>query len=261
MLVFAALSLFLVGGNLRADFNGSLFIIKFLGVIATTIFVYSLNDVLDEERSIVEHFKSLRLGGLLLPLSAIGTYLYIEQNSAFWLLFLIFSVGVIYSLELPAIARFHRFKNLFVLKNIFISFGWGILVLFGFGSIDQNTVVNIALFSALQVFIGSVMRDISDCDSDRDHGVRTLPVVYGELKTYKILHVMNLLSWALLLAFHYFENSLHHFYLSLILVCLWRGFILYKASQQSSLKDRYLQTYNLFTCFIILLVVSGALWI
>lgn len=259
LLVGSALSIFFAGILLHERISLFPLILKIISVISITSFIYSFNDVLDNGISFTKKiFFNLRLGIAFFITLAIGSYFYIHEPYSAIILSIIFIVGTIYSLGIPLFFLELKLKRVFVLKNIFIGAGWAFLLLYGSGSPHQPIIQITFLFIFLQVFIGSIMRDLNDIHDDKSNGVITFPIKLGEEKTYYSLQLLNLLSFILIFIptiLGFFPISLN---IVLLFVCFWRSSILILA-KKSEEKELYLQTFNLLSCFWIFLGMVIAL--
>jgi 4-hydroxybenzoate polyprenyltransferase len=90
-----------------------------------------------------------------------------------------------------------RLKEKFLIKNIFVSAGWGLvafLTLVYFDGVITSTVFAIYTLIFLRVFINTVFSDIKDIKSDSSEGIITLPILFGSYKTRTFLLILNTIS-------------------------------------------------------------------
>ncbi len=103
-----------------------------------------------------------------------------------------FICGFLYSFRcLPERCGYHRLKEIPAMKNVTVGFAWAILlallpVYMNHGVPGSKTVVTFVLFFMWGV-MASLLPDIRDRKGDESAGVRTIPVIYGETGTRRIL--------------------------------------------------------------------------
>lgn len=88
-------------------------------------------------------------------------------------------------------------KEKFLVKNIVVSAGWGLVVfltLIYYNGNLSTTVFSVFIFIFLRVFVNTVFCDIRDVKSDSAVGMRTIPIVFGVKKTKYFLLVVNTFS-------------------------------------------------------------------
>lgn len=153
--------------------------------------------------------------------------------------------GLIYSMPFNYKGKRTKLKHFLFVKNIFIGFSWGALILVGAGTFETNLIKAFFLFASLQVVAGSMIRDLSDLEKDQKDGVITVPVKHGVRFTVNVLHVINILSFIPFLFL-----PLQQAMLAMIPVFLWRLWVIYKVSQ-NHLSLLWTQTFNILTCVII----------
>ncbi len=162
--------------------------------------------------------------------------------------------GVAYSLSFATKTSVNAFriKNLFVVKNVVIGLGWGLLILLGAGR-ASFPVVAVALFASIQVFIGSSLRDLLDIEEDRRAHVETLPVRLGREGAIAICEWTNAGS-VCALAFVAVQTPL--------LAVLLFGTVIWRARLLTGLLRReqsfFTRVGNLAACHVMLL--AAAVW-
>lgn len=241
----AALSLVLAGVTLNPESNTisifTLFWITFSGVFI----IYRLNDFIDQSRNFKFSVKLFLKNKLHLAmviqwvLLLIPFTLFYLSEFRFYLLVAIFLLGLLYSINFKINNFTFRIKHIFLLKNIFIGLGWGGLILFGANNYSSGTF-HLFSFAAIQVLIGSIIRDIPDIEKDRIEKVHSLPVTFGVNKTIIFLHCINILQ----LIFFY--------QISYIAVIIWREIVLFGVQKRNN-DILWTQKFNLLTCGMILL--------
>ena len=158
--------------------------------------------------------------------------------------------GLIYSIPFKFYGKRMKLKHLVFVKNIFIGFSWGALILVGAGNFETSLIKAYFVFASLQVVVGSMIRDIADLEKDSLDGVVTVPVRFGVPVTIKVLHLLNVLS-ALPLIFLPLNQGL----IAMLPVFFWRMLVISRVS-----RDRHSllwsQTCNILTCLMIGLVMA-----
>lgn len=142
------------------------------------------------------------------------TAFYTAFLATLWFVFIIFG-GVLYT------SWFKRFtKHLIGFKNFYVSFFWSSLVI--------PVMFHYSLFSLFSLFVvffififerglmNTIFFDIKDVKSDRLAKLRTFPVELGVEKTLRLLHFINISSFATLV-FGVLLGLLPVFSLSLVL--------------------------------------------
>lgn len=93
-------------------------------------------------------------------------------------------------------------KRYFVIKDIVIASGWGLLLFAT--SIFLNRPITyeqwvFAIPLLMKLFVMAVAYDFKDIDSDVQNGVRSLPIVLGEVQTKLLLHFLNVVATVIVL--------------------------------------------------------------
>jgi 4-hydroxybenzoate polyprenyltransferase len=160
------------------------------------------------------------------------------------------SLGIIYSAGFRQNEYRFRVKNIFLFKNLSIGIAWGTLVLIGAGDFRDPDVISLFIFASIQVFIGSMIRDVPDLQKDKEQGVKTFPVLFGLNATFWFMHLVNFSS--VLSAF--FTGWSQGTLLIIITGISWRFINLWKLKGNAESKV-WGQTINLATCAVILFLV------
>jgi len=109
-----------------------------------------------------------------------------------------FIFGIFYSVHwLPSSSRYRRLKEIPLAKNLIVCMSWSLpgsmLPVYLNGSTpSMRTVITCLLFFSWG-FLASISPDIRDRIGDARAGVRTIPVIFGEDRTRKLLIGMNLI--------------------------------------------------------------------
>lgn len=163
---------------------------------------------------------------------------------------LVASLGIIYSAGFRKNDFHFRVKNIFLFKNLSIGIAWGILVLIGAGNLKNPDVLALFVFASLQVFIGSMIRDVPDLEKDKNDGTRTFPVLFGLNATFVFMHLLNFCSVLAAYCCSWSQGILF----IMIAGVLWRFVNLWKLKENAGSKV-WGQTVNLATCSLILVLV------
>lgn len=254
LFLMAVLSLLMVGCIVGDNLNLKTVMVIVAGGLCGVGLFYNGNHIVYEfdpkRRTSVSSVNKIKL---LFPISLfifipLG-YFFLSKVS--FVLFLIAGIlGILYSLPIRIKNRYLRLKNIFLIKNLFIGFSWGLLILIGAGELDNNLIIQLFFLAFIQVFIGSTIRDISDVSSDTENSVRSIPIVLGVKNTIRLLHLINFSSFLVLL---YFDKSVSLIQV-LVIIVIWRFINLLMLSRNSFSKF-WIQTFNLATCFLYFVVI------
>lgn len=252
----ASNSLLLAGSIVTHTWNLSqLLLIQWCGVCGIFL-IYRFNDFIDQTHSFrfnIKRFFSIKLHVIVIAQLLFITFpLALNLLSDFRIIMLlsICLLGVLYSLNFPFNGRNNRIKNIFLVKNIFIGFAWGSLILVGAGVFHHRLTMGLFIFTSLQVVIGSIIRDIPDIERDKTDRVKSLPAVFGTKATLHVLHALNLLSF---LSGYLMEKN-NGFLLFMLMIISWR-FISFIKIQKHNDSKLWTQTFNLLTCFLIFIII------
>lgn len=252
----ASNSLLLAGSIVTHTWSLSqLLLIQWCGVCGIFL-IYRFNDFIDQTHSFrfnIKRFFRIKLHVIVIAQLLFITFpLALNLLSDFRIIMLlsICLLGVLYSLNFPFNGRNNRIKNIFLVKNIFIGFAWGSLILVGAGVFHHGLTMGLFIFTSLQVVIGSIIRDIPDIERDKTDRVKSLPAVFGTKATLYVLHALNLLSF---LSGYLMEKN-NGFLLFMLMIISWR-FISFIKIQKHNDSKLWTQTFNLLTCFLIFIII------
>jgi len=192
--VFLALTAsFLLG----IDTNVYLLLIVFMTITS----IYTFNKLSEKEDKIsyperyefINKYKKLMLiYGVLFYISALISA-FLLNHMVFLVIFSLSVLVILYSIKTP----FGRIKDVFIIKNVFVSFIWSLVPLL----VIVNSHKPITLYGIIfmffifsRVFINNVFFDTRDIESDIKSGANTIPAKFGINKTLKFLHAINILS-------------------------------------------------------------------
>ncbi len=186
----------------------------------------------------------------LLFILPILSWVYLPR-STFWTLTLVLLFGYFYSLPIKMGKTVFVLKRILLIKNLSIGISWGALVLVGTGKVElSNESWFLFLFVSSHIFLGSILRDHFDLKQDSQHKLLTLPMYLGEKKSYQVLHLLNVLTFAL---FWYFL-PINNFLTIIFILTLYKSFIFIGAKLNSS-KALWTQTLNIGFNFLVLILV------
>lgn len=213
ILEFLAHSLIIVGFvAISMSFTSSVILgididIKIL-LISFLIFfsIYSINRKTDIKEDIINnenrayfirnYGKMLNIIGILFYPIAFFIGLLISPVIAFSTLIPIL-IGILYSVKwvpesLYKYLKFRRLKDILIVKNMSVAFTWAftILLLITLSSnviISSSIIFILFIFFFIRVFVNTVMFDMRDVRGDMSEEVKTIPIIFGEKNTKKML--------------------------------------------------------------------------
>ena len=250
---FASVSLLICGSLLNGNVSRDIIIIMVAGVLCGVVLLYDARDI-DREAGFFKRtkqffsYKSLAFFFLLLIALIPFAYLSLSHLS-FFLFAFSGSLGILYSLSFKKNDMIFKLKNVLIIKNLLIGLAWGLLVIIGAGDLENQFSIIISIFAIVQVFLGSIIRDLSDRELDASRGVNSIPVIFGENRTILIMHIINIASLFIL----FFPQSNLNLMIFLLIIVAWRFFNLIgiKGNTHSVFWG---QTVNLFTCCLFLII-------
>jgi 4-hydroxybenzoate polyprenyltransferase len=150
----------------------------------------------------------------------IGTFLLYREGLVF-IAFMPFIIGYVYSKGITIGNRKLKLKGNFGVKNLIVSFTWGIFIagIAHHTAGDYSALLFVFPFFTIKSFINTVIWDFRDVKGDGAAGIKTLPIWLGENKTRKLLQVMHITlhSWiAIAMLFNYINPEIT----ILLIVCL-----------------------------------------
>jgi 4-hydroxybenzoate polyprenyltransferase len=104
----------------------------------------------------------------------------------------LFGLGIIYSIFLKDVT-----KRILGFKDIMTALPYALLVIFMalfYSAPITFAVVLVTIFYFIRMFINTTFFDIKDIKSDKNTGLRTLPVILGKENTRLFLLILNFLS-------------------------------------------------------------------
>ncbi|MDG6904431.1 MAG: UbiA family prenyltransferase [Nitrososphaerota archaeon] len=135
----------------------------------------------------------------------IGYFIAFFTNLVFFLALLLpLALALVYSIgskKLTSLIGAKRLKDRLLIKNLAIAFGWSLIpVLVGlyYKSVPL-LLLSFSPFIFLRLMSNTIFFDMRDVQADREYGVRTLPVVYGNDRAYNFMNIFDCLSAAYIL--------------------------------------------------------------
>ncbi len=178
-----------------------------LEVLAASFFVtmsiYTLNKKTDRKEDAINmpERRKFAESRAIVPLSLFSYAAAIAlggvERKIFVLILLIpLIAGFVYSIKIGGI----RVKDIFLMKNAIIAFSCAsVAIMPFFYSLDYTKLLFIYSFFFMKLFLNTVIFDVRDVEGDRANNIRTIPVRLGVEKTKNMLHIMNLLIFALIM--------------------------------------------------------------
>jgi 4-hydroxybenzoate polyprenyltransferase len=175
---------------------------------------YMMNRSAEMDEDVVSHpDRTAHLAGRrrLLPAISGGAFLlgYIlaaTVNAFFFagllvplLISLLYSVG---SKRLKPIIGVMKLKDMLLVKNLVISFGWSLIpALVGLFFLAFSVpLLLLSAFIFLRLMVNTLIFDIRDAQGDREAGIRTVPTVFGPESTYRLMAGIDLATIVFVLA-------------------------------------------------------------
>ncbi|NQU83063.1 MAG: UbiA family prenyltransferase [Parcubacteria group bacterium] len=149
-------------------------------------------------------------------------------------------------------------KKITAFKNFYVALPFAVMVLFPFifyshpltKEIGYSVIIFFSLV-LLKMFLLQVFLDIKDIDSDKQQGLRTVPVIIGENNTFKLLKIANIIITFLILSIFLYKNILPKFSLILLLTIPFDFYSL-KISKQDKYKGYVLVSMGFILWFILI---------
>lgn len=258
ILFLLATSALLLSGHVLSntlDFN-QLLLVNWCGWSGTYA-IYGIGRIFLKFDSFKEFVKSAK-GNILVFIFVIQlifvlpflAWFYLPE-STFWTFFLILFFGYLYSLSFRIGKTTYVLKKKIFFKNSSIGFSWGALILVGAGKLDLSSESWwLFLFVSIHIFLGSILRDHFDLKQDKDNEVQTLPLYLGEDKSFRFLHVINILTFL----FFWLILPSNPFLIVFLVITLYKAFILIGAKRNFS-SALWTQTLNIGFNFLVFALI------
>jgi len=250
----AAISLLLSGSVAANNLQLEVIIVLILGGFCGIFLIYN-KSVLNPSTNIViqlwQFFFSKRHVFFTILLIVLIPFAFKYLSGFSFILFALSgTLGVLYLVTININHRKFRLKNLFLIKNLLIGASWGVLILIGAGSPKNEFIMCLWLFITIQIFLGSMIRDLSDIREDMIIGVKSFPVVFGNDRTIVYMHIINIASLSVL----FLSNWSLELSILILVVFLWRSLILFKVKNNTK-SILWGQTLNLSTSYLIFFII------
>ncbi|MBI3022998.1 MAG: UbiA family prenyltransferase [Thaumarchaeota archaeon] len=104
-----------------------------------------------------------------------------------------YSVG---SKRLVPLIGASRLKQKLLVKNLAISFGWSLIPFLVGLYYSELTAALLFLspFIFMRLMVNTILFDVRDVRADGNYGVRTLPIVYGTVTSFRLMSLIDLAS-------------------------------------------------------------------
>ncbi len=209
----------------------------------------------ERTKNLRKYFKYISLILCFSILITTGIFIFNNKFLALFFLILLSLLTFLYTEYFKNIT-----KNIFIFKNIYFSFVTGLLlillVLYYSYPILNFIFFIIFIFVFLRMFINTVFLDIKDVKGDNKIRLKTIPILFGETKTLKILQLLSMISILPILIGVYL-GFLHLFSLVLIFIVPYSFYYFFESKKR---KNFYLVNYFLadleFILWPILLLLS-----
>ncbi len=197
--------------------------------------------------------------GSYIGLLSLLLILYADQRLMVYILILIVS-GIMYTLILKRLT-----KKVPIFKSVYVSLVWasaGAFIFPIYYSLNNSSFfLLIFAFIFLKGITNATFFDLKDLVSDRERGLKTLPVLMGKEQTIKYLHAMNLIA-IIPLILGVYARIIPVYTLSLIAFCFYDYYYIKKAETLTN-KDLRIASYALadaeFILWPLLLIIASIL--
>jgi len=227
-----------------------LFTIVLLTAISTSS-GYIINNFYDSEKDKINRPKAFILGNLVSEKNQLRIYFLLSLIAIFISFLISIKAILFYSFYIFCIWLYsYRIKRLYWISNFF-STALVVYPFFGvtlyFGAFNYEVILH-AFFLFILLFIRDLVKDLQNFRGDWVQQYRTLPVVFGVLKTKLLASFFTLISFILIIELLKFPhgNMQYYFISSIFFVSVWVIF-LWSASKQKE----YLWLHNFLKFWIL----------
>ncbi|WP_339103438.1 UbiA family prenyltransferase [Haloterrigena salinisoli] len=165
-------------------------------VFAATLFVYTVNrftDLEEDEENVPERASFTKRYGRLLLAAGVGLYV-----AAIGVAVVLGLPGAAYLL-LPLVAvllySVGGIKQIFLVKNLFVGFAWGVIPLgvgYYYGRLWTLEILAFAVYLTAMITVAAAIFDVKDIEGDRQEGIATVPNRFGTAATRRYSQAANL---------------------------------------------------------------------
>lgn len=181
-------------------------------IFLSVYFTYAINTLTDATEDSVdkpERFSFISKYRSLILITSILASLIAVTLAAFQSIFAVFSVifsvllGIVYSIGCCPVKKngkikLKRLKDIPIVKNLVVSLAWAITpiaLIHAYHNLNNLVAtVGLFLFLFIRLFLNTLLFDVKDTEGDSKAGVKTVPIIWGEKKTYKVVWILNILS-------------------------------------------------------------------
>jgi len=195
--LFNALVISLLSVTTSGNYSNA-FLLVLSGVLASA-FVYFFNSFNDIKEDMINESAENILSSdyeRRVSIIVLGFFLFfalflsfISSISSFFVVIAILLLGFFYSFKIKGF----RFKEIPLLKNVIISFGWGLLFFIGSTSLNFINIFWFLFIFVIFFNFGSIA-DIRDIQGDISTGIKTFSFMIGVRNIIYLLIIINLLS-------------------------------------------------------------------
>lgn len=170
-------------------------------VFLMTFSLYSLNKLTDMKEDAInmpERLNFLKGRRNLIIIYSVVAYLlcilltFFDKPSSVFIVFVPLIANALYgSRLLPGLPRL---KDISFMKNIVVAVSWAVTTtLLPAGHIlnEKSTIALVLYFMLAKAFVNTVLYDVRDVTGDKENGIRTMPVIFGQKKTTFVLLAIN----------------------------------------------------------------------
>jgi len=217
-------------------------LLLFLAYLISQI-VYSYNHLIEAKKDIESNSerakylletkkeKKAKIEFFIYCLFLLITLFLLKKTELLIFVLIIVIAGIFYTLFFKSLT-----KKVLGFKNLYVSFTWtfSLQLLIGmYYGIFNNIMIILFLFIFLRCMVNGIFFDLKDIKTDKNEGLKTLPVVLGQEKTLYFLHIINFISFIPIL-FGVFKNILPFYSLSLFIFFFYSFYYLRAAEKGKS---------------------------
>ena len=165
-------------------------------VFAATLFVYTVNrftDMEEDEQNVPERASFTKRYGPLLLTAGVG--LYVAAIAVAVALGLPGALYLLLPLLVVLLYSVGGIKQVFLVKNLFVGFAWGVIPLgvgYYYGRLWTLEIVAFAAYLTAMITVAAAIFDVKDIEGDREAGSATVPNRYGTPATRRYSQAANL---------------------------------------------------------------------
>ena len=217
-------------------------LLLFLAYLISQI-VYSYNHLIEAKKDIESNSerakylletkkeKKAKIEFFIYCLFLLITLFLLKKTELLIFVLIIVMAGIFYTLFFKSLT-----KKVLGFKNLYVSFTWtfSLQLLIGmYYGIFNNIMIILFLFIFLRCMVNGIFFDLKDIKTDKNEGLKTLPVALGQEKTLYFLHIINFISFIPIL-FGVFKNILPFYSLSLFIFFFYSFYYLRAAEKGKS---------------------------